>query len=144
MKKTKTTIPTNIQKARIKNLFKDGVFKGTRKSNDFIYELNITPTPLSKSYTIQLRYKNHIPTVYVISPMPLELHGKEKRLPHIYNQKEQRICLYYPSNDEWDSSQYLADTIIPWASEWLFHYEIWLSTGEWQGGGIHHDEEDKE
>ena len=33
----------------------------------------------------------------------------------------------------------IAETIIPWASEWLLHYEIWLATGEWQGGGIHPD-----
>jgi len=29
----------------------------------------------------------------------------------------------------------IADTIIAWASEWLFFYELWLATGEWHGGG---------
>jgi len=29
----------------------------------------------------------------------------------------------------------IADTIIPWASEWLFHYEIWKVTKTWHGGG---------
>lgn len=29
----------------------------------------------------------------------------------------------------------IADTIVPWASEWLLHYEYWLSTGTWHGGG---------
>jgi hypothetical protein len=29
----------------------------------------------------------------------------------------------------------LADSIVPWASEWLFFYEFWLVTGEWDGGG---------
>jgi len=29
----------------------------------------------------------------------------------------------------------IASTILPWASEWLFHYEIWRATGEWTGGG---------
>ena len=32
---------------------------------------------------------------------------------------------------------YLAETILPWASEWLAHYEGWLYTGEWKGGGVH-------
>lgn len=29
----------------------------------------------------------------------------------------------------------LSDKVIPWAIEWLFYYEIWLATGEWQSGG---------
>ena len=29
----------------------------------------------------------------------------------------------------------IADTIVPWTCEWLIHYEIWLATGEWHGGG---------
>jgi hypothetical protein len=29
----------------------------------------------------------------------------------------------------------IADTIVPWTAEWLVHYEIWLVTGEWYGGG---------
>lgn len=32
---------------------------------------------------------------------------------------------------------YLNATIIPWTSEWLFNYEVWLATGEWRGGGMH-------
>ena len=32
----------------------------------------------------------------------------------------------------------IADTIIPWTSEWLFFYELWLATGgEWLGEGEH-------
>lgn len=30
----------------------------------------------------------------------------------------------------------ISDTIIPWTSEWLLHYEYWVLTGIWQGGGI--------
>jgi len=30
---------------------------------------------------------------------------------------------------------FLADTILPWAAEWLAHYEIWFATGTWYGGG---------
>jgi hypothetical protein len=31
----------------------------------------------------------------------------------------------------------LAKAIVPWTSEWLLHYEIWLATGDWRGSGIH-------
>jgi hypothetical protein len=29
----------------------------------------------------------------------------------------------------------IAETIIPWTSEWLYFYELWVFTGEWHGGG---------
>lgn len=29
----------------------------------------------------------------------------------------------------------ISDTIVPGTAEWLVHYEIWLVTGEWYGGG---------
>ena len=32
----------------------------------------------------------------------------------------------------------ISSTIIPWTSEWLYYYEIWLINGDWLGGG--HDE----
>ncbi|MDT0651422.1 hypothetical protein [Autumnicola edwardsiae] len=32
---------------------------------------------------------------------------------------------------------FIADTIIPWSSEWLYHYEIWAGTGKWQAKGIY-------
>lgn len=41
---------------------------------------------------------------------------------------------------EWKPRMKLADTIVPWAAEWLLHYELWLATGEWGGGGVHRGE----
>ena len=29
----------------------------------------------------------------------------------------------------------MVDTTVPWTSEWLLNYEIWLATGTWYGGG---------
>ena len=29
----------------------------------------------------------------------------------------------------------IANTTLPWTAEWLFFYELWLVTGEWDGGG---------
>lgn len=31
----------------------------------------------------------------------------------------------------------LVDTYIAWTSEWLWHFEDWLITGVWAGGGEH-------
>ena len=46
-------------------------------------------------------------------------------------------CLYLPGSGEWSSDKKLALTFVPWLSLWLFFYESWLVTGEWQGGGVH-------
>jgi hypothetical protein len=98
----------------------------------------LQPTPMSPLYDIAVNYElGSPPKIYVLKPK-LEI-PKGKKLPHTYNQKKQRICLYYPNGNhpDWNRSQPISTTIIPWASEWLLHYEIWLATGEWIGGGIH-------
>jgi hypothetical protein len=45
----------------------------------------------------------------------------------------QDLCLHKP--DEWDSSMLLVETIIPWTTEWLAHYELWKRTHQWYGDG---------
>jgi hypothetical protein len=73
------------------------------------------------------------PKVFLVEPAMQRLNGK---LPdHIY--ADGSLCLYLPGTGEWNQTKYLADTIVPWACEWLFHYEIWLATGIWRGGGVH-------
>jgi hypothetical protein len=44
-----------------------------------------------------------------------------------------RLCLYSPG--EWSGDMFIAKTTIPWAGEWLFHYELWKATDQWDGGG---------
>lgn len=46
------------------------------------------------------------------------------------------LCLHVPG--EWRPDMLLAATIVPWTLEWLVHYEAWLATGEWRGGGVDH------
>jgi hypothetical protein len=94
---------------------------------------SLQPTPLSVIYTVRLEYdeRDPRPRVTVLDP-PLE-RPAGKSLPHVYEGEE--LCLYY---DEFDCEQdLLADTVVPWASEWLYYYESWVTTGEWHGGGIH-------
>jgi hypothetical protein len=98
------------------------------------WTVGLKPTPLSVTYTVRLDYVvGRRPRVVVLDP-PLDVPGG-KRLPHMYPGDE--LCLYY---DEFDGhSDLLADTIVPWISEWLYHYENWLTTEQWHGGGIHPD-----
>jgi len=91
----------------------------------------LQPSPLSETYTVSISYATgeRAPTVTVLRP-ELRAAGVDS-LPHVYTQD--RLCLYYPW--QWTDDKLITRTILPWASEWLFHYEIWKATGTWHGGG---------
>jgi hypothetical protein len=99
------------------------------------WTVRLRPTPLSVTYTVLIDYRSgHCPRVVVIDP-PLEI-PDGKTLPHVFPGDE--LCLFYGT--EFDGRKDLiADTIVPWISEWLYFYELWLTTGEWHGGGVHPD-----
>ena len=91
----------------------------------------LTPSPLSRTYSLQVEYDDRqVPVVKVLSPALERPPAQE--LPHTY--EEDVLCLYFPG--EWNASKLITLTIIPWAVEWLLHYELWLATGGiWCGGG---------
>jgi hypothetical protein len=37
----------------------------------------------------------------------------------------------------------LDQTVVPWASLWLFYFEEWLASDVWKGGGIHPELDDE-
>jgi hypothetical protein len=88
----------------------------------------IQPTPLSRTYTVQITYAiGGPPRVLVVRPTLDSRPGEP--LPHVY--REGSLCLY--QDDEWLPNMFIADTILPWACEWLAHYELWMATGHWGG-----------
>lgn len=128
-----------VQAAKIRKYFPDT--KVTTRQNRLVWKGTLTPTPLSDSYDIKLEYKvGYNPCVYVINKK-LNLFPGIERLPHVYSTEKQWLCVYYRKAREWNSQQLIADTIIPWTSEWLYHYENWLATGKWFGRGIHGKQE---
>jgi len=97
-------------------------------------EGDICPDELCAAYRIRIDYPGGgVPEVRVLQP---QLHAREEggRIPHMYGQD--RLCLYLPGTGEWSPSKPIAVTIVPWASLWLYFYEVWRATGEWWGGGI--------
>lgn len=130
----------------LKRMF-PGSIVHTFRDNELIWKHKIRPSPLSVEYDVKLHYKMDIKkkskkdrrvNFYVTDPKPLALARNAKRLPHVYDQQTQKLCLYYPDGKEWNSSMALANTVVLWAYEWLYHYELWLGTNnEWKGGGIH-------
>lgn len=120
------------------NIFQEGRL---RKKALFYVVFEIRPTPLSKVYTLLLVYKEKgIPYIYILNPN-LQEESNGLIIPHLYDQKRLRLCLYYSNYNEFESNDYIAEQIIPWIKLWLFHYEVWLYTKEWLGGGIHPNDE---
>lgn len=98
-----------------------------------ISAVSLQPTEQSSTYTIEISYKpGSRPTVRVRQPV-LQLRPDAAELPHVFTGDQ--LCLNLPG--EWNPAMSIGDTIIPWAAEWLLHYEIWLACGEWTGGGVH-------
>ncbi|MCO6497193.1 MAG: hypothetical protein J5I50_05975 [Chitinophagaceae bacterium] len=130
-----------MQAGTLKNMFPDGAIKRFREES-LTWTCSVTPSSLSSTYELKLHYiRNNGVKVYVIDPKPLALANGKKHLPHVYSTPEQRLCLYYPNGVEWNVGMLYTKTIIPWACEWLCHYELWVCTGIWHGGGIQHETE---
>jgi hypothetical protein len=74
----------------------------------------------------------------VLSP-DLTTLADEAALPHVYPNSGPgtKLCLWWPKQREWLPQMKLVDTYIAWTAEWLWHFEDWLATGVWAGGGEH-------
>lgn len=127
-------MPASRQLCAITEAFPDAKILSNRRDN-FELEIDLQPSVFSAIYRIKIVYKsNTFVKVYVIEKV-LKIAHNRKKLPHVYSSKQQQLCLYSPSKKEWKSTQYIVNTIIPWTSEWLYYYEMWLIDGVWLGGG---------
>lgn len=132
-----TTKQTRIPKVMEQFLALKRAFPGSKggvRKNRLRWTVTLKPSSLSDEYKVRLLYSlERSPKVFVGNPELLK--RNDERIPHRY--ADGSLCLYLPAAREWDSSMYLADTIVPWTAEWLIHYELWHATGEWHGGGFH-------
>jgi len=130
-------MPANNQLSAILEAFPDAKILSSKRDN-FELEIELQPSILCEIYKIKIVYvSNKSVKVYVVDKV-LKIAQNRQKLPHVYSTKNQQLCLYSPSKKEWKPTQYIISTIIPWASEWLYYYELWLIDGNWYGGG--HDE----
>jgi hypothetical protein len=106
-------------------------FRQIARGNPFVWVGKLQPGDMTATYTVRISYSpGQRPLVDVLDPklVPREEGGS---VPHTF--RPGRICLHL--SNEWDSTMYLHKTIVPWASLWLYYYEMWHATGEWLGGG---------
>lgn len=85
----------------------------------------LQPTNRSPRYQVRIEYDPYVPKVFILEPELLAF------APHRY--PDQSLCLYHPNDKSFDGRAKIADTIIPWTSEWLYFYEAWLEDGIWWG-----------
>ncbi|MEZ4927906.1 MAG: hypothetical protein R3A50_16605 [Saprospiraceae bacterium] len=95
-------------------------------------DIKLRPKVMSREYWVRIIYKvGQRPLVYV--KFPKLSYRRINPLPHFNS--DNTLCLYHGPK-EWDGTMLLAETIVPWSSEWLFHYEIWEGIEDWCGGGV--------
>lgn len=105
-----------------------------RRRERLIWSGMLTPAEYTATYDLLIDHQiGKPPLVYVIRPRLRLVNGQG--LPHVYPLNT--LCLFL-GNREWHESIPIADTLVPWTSEWLLFYELWLATGgEWLGEGEH-------
>ena len=77
---------------------------GALRAGKLVWQYRTFPTPLSREYAVRIAYcQGGTPNVFIDDPDLTELTGG-RRLPHVYEQKPPRLCLYLPRTGEWASS----------------------------------------
>jgi hypothetical protein len=128
-------LAVRAQIARMHILY-PGLQRVSWKLGVVVWEGSLMPTDVSAMYRVSISYRlRDAPKVFVATPQ-LRRNWNGQKIPHRY--ADGSLCLYYPEYGEWTSSMFIAETIVPWTALWLYHYEVWHSTGEWLGGGIEH------
>jgi hypothetical protein len=110
---------------------------GTMKAGQLVWRCDLSPTPLSRTYSVRIEYgRSSRPDVFVEKP-DLRILADGVKIPHVYSEEPVRLCLYPPRSGQWKPWMLLDQTIVPWAVLWLYFFEEWLRSGEWRGGGEH-------
>jgi hypothetical protein len=109
----------------------------TLRPGRLLWRGDIRPNPISRCYGVRLEFAaREAPGIFVETPDLHALAGGRK-LPHLYEQRPPRLCLYLPMTGQWRPEYRLDQTILPWAALWFFYFEDWLESDDWKGGGEH-------
>lgn len=114
-------------------------FTGTIGPHGWTASFLLRPTADSRAYRVQVEFtRSSRPSVRILAPNLLAL-SCARIPPHLYPPIEHplRLCLFHPHRGEWTRAMSIADSMVPWAAEWLMHFELWLVTDEWRAGGEH-------
>lgn len=117
------------------------------KDRTLLWEGWLQPSLFSRRYKVTIRYGLGTAPICVVTEPDLFALAGTRAIPHLYLADKHipgaRLCLFLPGSQaddglsEWRAQLRISDTIIPWASLWLFYFEQWLHTRDWEGGGKH-------
>ena len=126
---TQRGISLALQDGWIRSFFPS--FSCKYKGGEAIWRGFLQPREISPLYHVEIRYiLGERPRVRILRPILVP--GAH----HIY--PDGTLCLYWPEEWNWSSTRFIAKTIIPWTSQWLLYYELWLDTGKWLGPSSPH------
>lgn len=109
----------------------------TLRNSRLVWSHALQPASASSSYQVRLEAQpDQQAQIFVTSPT-LEPDSLG-RLPHVYNNGA--LCLN--RGGQWRPDQLFINTSVPWALEWLYFYELWLTDHVWRGDGLEADDLD--
>lgn len=94
---------------------------------------DVVPIEGGRPFTLEVNsvwHRRTNPRVRVFAPKLVNMPGR-RLPPHVFD--DGTLCLYHTDDFRWDGSQLIAATIVPWACEWCYYYEVWFATGKWMG-----------
>jgi hypothetical protein len=111
------------------------------------YDIRVAFVPGFDDGTLNFTYGSV--KVWVTNPtLTRRVSEPEKKIPHLYEQPQPerapKLCLYLPSDSNWNPLLPVSEYIIPWISEWLLNYEMWHVTGNWASIEAPHDMPDSD
>ena len=128
-------IPMTFQEIQMRRLFPQ--FRVVERGR-MTWRGDVRPREDGITFTLQIRAGKTLkqpPTVHVLAPTLVAAPGS-KVAAHCFG--DGSLCLYHRSENPWFGDQYIADTIVPWACEWCYFYEVWLQTDQWYGPEFPH------
>lgn len=126
-----------VQAAALKNGFPDS--ECSVKNGTLRWSMEgFRGSPVTDAYGVELVKKCGRPLEVWLSGGALERRDSLEDVPHHYrvDAAKRRVMVCLELGDYHDGQLYV-DTYVPWAMEWIVHFEIWSATGVWNGGGLH-------
>tara|TARA_R110000803_G_scaffold51864_3_gene106949 strand:+ start:5447 stop:5929 length:483 start_codon:yes stop_codon:yes gene_type:complete len=118
-------------------------FEGSKRANGLLIWTGMLQ-PKAQSYVVRILWHPKVmalPYAFVLEPkLKPRKGGTFEEIPHLIFDGDEpefsALCLFDPDGNEWSPSDLIAETTLPWVSEWLVYYELWHLFGEWLGPGI--------
>ena len=128
IRKSNRSLPIVTQSQVMAELFPN--FSTVARSRHFIiWEGRLAPNLEMDEHLIRIEYDlgNH-PKVFVPT--------WNKKCKHKF--KDGSLCLYFKNRKNWIPMQLIAQTIVPWTSQWLLFNEFYNITGHFAALEVNH------